>query len=148
MFTREQQLEYCRTCQLRKFSNQKGIICSLTDEKADFIYECADYKRDEIAYKDWEREKEQRKKDELADKTVGLSVIGLKNSFQAGLLILIVAFIAELGYVMGGVGIPFAGWIILFLYLLGLALTIKGIIHFFKRLINRKKAPGDLIDTK
>ncbi|UCS94602.1 hypothetical protein KZP23_06165 [Echinicola marina] len=44
--TKEQQLAYCKSCSLRKMDGEKGLVCSLTSEKADFIHECPDYKYD------------------------------------------------------------------------------------------------------
>lgn len=38
--TREEQLGFCKRCINRSFSSQKGIICSLTSEKADFEEKC------------------------------------------------------------------------------------------------------------
>ncbi|WP_186757199.1 hypothetical protein [Echinicola salinicaeni] len=44
--TKEQRLAYCQSCALRKMDGEKGLVCSLTSEKADFIHECPDYKYD------------------------------------------------------------------------------------------------------
>lgn len=44
---RAHQLEYCKICQHRKFDSQKGIICGLTEAKADFEESCASFEIDE-----------------------------------------------------------------------------------------------------
>ncbi|NVK83195.1 MAG: hypothetical protein HWE21_02675 [Cytophagia bacterium] len=44
--TREEQLDFCRKCKNRKFDNEQGIICRLTDAKADFEDECPSFELD------------------------------------------------------------------------------------------------------
>jgi len=41
--TRQERLEFCKICSKRGFSPQKGIICSLTNDIADFEELCKDY---------------------------------------------------------------------------------------------------------
>ncbi len=41
--TRSEQVAFCRKCTNRKFDNQQGLICRLTDKKADFQDECPDF---------------------------------------------------------------------------------------------------------
>jgi len=41
--TREQHLAFCRNCKNRKFDNEQGLLCGLTDQLADFENECPDY---------------------------------------------------------------------------------------------------------
>ena len=43
---REKQLEYCKKCTKQKFDIQKGIVCSLTNQKADFEDECKNFEID------------------------------------------------------------------------------------------------------
>ena len=43
---RAYQLKFCSICKLRSFDASKGIICSLTQEKAEFLESCKDYKED------------------------------------------------------------------------------------------------------
>jgi len=45
--TREEHLKWCNRCTSRKLELQKGTICSLTNEIADFEGECQDFKLDE-----------------------------------------------------------------------------------------------------
>lgn len=44
--TRREQLTFCRKCTNRKFDQHQGIICRLTDKKADFEDECLDFEID------------------------------------------------------------------------------------------------------
>jgi len=44
--TRDQQLKFCKTCVNRKFEPQSGLICGLTNRKADFETECKSYELD------------------------------------------------------------------------------------------------------
>ena len=41
---RNDQLEFCKICENHKYDNHKGIICSLTNDKADFIETCPSFK--------------------------------------------------------------------------------------------------------
>jgi len=41
---RTKQLEFCKICENQKFDTHKGIICSLTNDKADFIGTCPSFK--------------------------------------------------------------------------------------------------------
>ena len=45
--TRQEQLRYCKTCLKRHFDPRRGIVCTLTDEKAAFDAACPNYDRDE-----------------------------------------------------------------------------------------------------
>jgi hypothetical protein len=45
--TREEQLQLCRVCKNKKMDLQRGIVCSLTNEKADFDKICPNYSPDE-----------------------------------------------------------------------------------------------------
>lgn len=75
MMTRQEQLKYCSTCQLKKFNPQKGIICSLTDDIANFEDTCPDYLVDEkiIALERYKKEsigvkKKKKKKARIPEK--------------------------------------------------------------------------------
>lgn len=46
--TREEQLKFCNVCTHRKNDPHQGIICSLTDEKANFEDHCENYSDDKI----------------------------------------------------------------------------------------------------
>ncbi|HSO88349.1 MAG TPA: hypothetical protein VLQ91_17485, partial [Draconibacterium sp.] len=43
---RTKQLEYCKKCTKQKFDPRQGIICSLTNQKADFESECEHFEID------------------------------------------------------------------------------------------------------
>jgi antitoxin component YwqK of YwqJK toxin-antitoxin module len=45
--TRNEHLKFCKKCQNRKFDPQRGLICNLTDQIADFEGECKDFIHDE-----------------------------------------------------------------------------------------------------
>ena len=44
--TREEQVAVCRMCTNRKMDIEQGILCKITDQKADFIGECKDFTKD------------------------------------------------------------------------------------------------------
>ena len=45
--TRDEHLEWCKKCTNQKLDLQKGIVCGLTDEIADFEEHCKDFNLDE-----------------------------------------------------------------------------------------------------
>ncbi len=45
--TRKESVEYCSLCKNRKMDEEKGLVCGLTNNYADFESECKDFKRDE-----------------------------------------------------------------------------------------------------
>ena len=47
--TRLEQLKFCEVCQHRKMDMRQGLLCGLTDAKADFEGTCARFKSDEKA---------------------------------------------------------------------------------------------------
>ncbi|WP_417612083.1 hypothetical protein [Owenweeksia hongkongensis] len=47
--TRNQHLEFCKVCTLRKMNFKRGLLCSLTGEMADFDPTCPTYVQDEKA---------------------------------------------------------------------------------------------------
>ncbi|WP_462251102.1 DUF4328 domain-containing protein [Ekhidna sp.] len=44
--TREEHLRFCKVCKNKKFDRDKGIVCSLTNEIADFENECPNFLAD------------------------------------------------------------------------------------------------------
>lgn len=47
--TREEHLEFCRVCTNKKLNRKVGLVCSLTDQIADFEMECSNFKKDDLA---------------------------------------------------------------------------------------------------
>ncbi|WP_430817038.1 RDD family protein [Carboxylicivirga sp. RSCT41] len=43
---RQERLKFCKACTLQKFDTQRGIICSLTNNPAEFEVSCTTYKED------------------------------------------------------------------------------------------------------
>ncbi|WP_462319562.1 hypothetical protein [Marinilabilia sp.] len=43
---REKQLRFCKICKNQKFDIKQGIICGLTEQKATFDLECAQFEED------------------------------------------------------------------------------------------------------
>ena len=46
---RSQQLQFCKVCTNRKMDMKQGLLCGLTNQKADFENECASFTKDEKA---------------------------------------------------------------------------------------------------
>lgn len=49
--TREEQVKFCKSCVNRSFASSQGLICKLTNQKADFQFECVNYQLDEVLIK-------------------------------------------------------------------------------------------------
>lgn len=49
--TREEQLKYCKICENKKLDLKQGIICKLTDERADFLFKCDSFVEENIITK-------------------------------------------------------------------------------------------------
>lgn len=45
--TREERLQFCQTCTLRKMDLNQGLICSITGNRAEFEDKCPDFIKDE-----------------------------------------------------------------------------------------------------
>jgi hypothetical protein len=61
---RAQQLQFCKVCKNRKMDFEQGLICSLTEKRADFSIECKDYIEDEVVKRlDHEKEVNLEKSD-------------------------------------------------------------------------------------
>ncbi|MEX1001761.1 MAG: hypothetical protein WDZ35_06565 [Crocinitomicaceae bacterium] len=54
MKTREEQLKSCKICRKRRFLMEKGLVCSLTNEWADFDDNCPEFEIDNVAAKEQE----------------------------------------------------------------------------------------------
>ena len=69
--------DYCPNCNHRKFDPQRGIVCGLTDDKGDFLYDCERFEPNKtyIARKRAEKETQQTAKENSE---------GLKIGFVAG----------------------------------------------------------------
>jgi len=59
---RTKQLEYCKKCTKQKFDSKQGIICSLTNQKADFENECEYFEIDKtnVVFKTEKQEAEKK----------------------------------------------------------------------------------------
>ena len=108
--TREQHLEYCKVCLNRKMNIKVGLVCSLTDEKADFIDTCKDFNLDAI---------EKDKVDAIPTEEVVNSVARLNNGAQWFLWISGLSIINTL--------ILFFGGSVSFIFGLGITQLIEGI---------------------
>ena len=68
MITQDDRHEYCSICSNRVFDKSKGILCGLTNKKADFINECTRFETSEkidridLKNKSWEERKKRSEK--------------------------------------------------------------------------------------
>ncbi len=80
--TTSEPLEWCEKCTLRAFSRDKGIVCSLTNNKPNFVDTCPDFSEDERAAKRIELEKTTKAE---ADKP---SVLGMNSGIGGGIVLI------------------------------------------------------------
>jgi len=95
---RKHQLQYCQQCKHQKFILEKGIVCSLTDEKPLFEKICKDYIEDPIAKRQVEEKQQQTELNEIEEESLGLAAFGIKNGVIAGQLAI---FAAVLWLILG-----------------------------------------------
>jgi len=76
--------ELCKQCVNQKFTMEKGMVCSLTNEKASFIETCKDFIEDPVAKRQFEEKKLQTEIYEIEEESLGLSTFGIKNGVIAG----------------------------------------------------------------
>ena len=56
--TRKEQLAFCKICTNQKFHSQQGIICGLTDARADFEGSCQHFEEDKAKVSEYEKREE------------------------------------------------------------------------------------------
>ena len=130
--TRAEQLKYCQICLNRTFSNQEGIICKLTNQKADFNTQCPTFEKDVDAYYHQKLIEMKRQGSRMPkDYVFGLEKYGIKNGIVAGIALLIIGF----GWFFIGLKYDFIFWYPLILIIVGLFVLVGGI---FNEIIRQK----------
>ncbi len=127
--TREEHLAYCKICLNRKFDPGQGLICALTDRKADFDSQCDDFKTDDIAVDNEIIFAESRKQKVGDDFTFGLNKFGIRNGIVAGILLLC----AGLAWLIGGLSYGILFYYSFILIVFGIIAIIIGLINVLKR---------------
>ena len=122
-------MKFCTNCTKRQFNPQKGLVCSLTEEHADFDIECEHFIENTEMLRDQKLRKELRDAQSKSSDLFGLAKYGIKSELLGGIIFLV----AGLAWLIGG-------WVngIIFFYpfymiLLGVVLTIVGIVKKTKR---------------
>ena len=82
--TREEQVAYCLNCKLRSFDPKKGVLCSLTNDYADFEDICDSFKVDPAAKNRNTKHAERQSEKQLLKDTLGLSTFGVRSVSAAG----------------------------------------------------------------
>ena len=103
--THKERLAYCRICQYRKMSHE-GLICKLTNTKADFEKECSSFVVDEA------------KVQQDGDRQKVLKSIRTKHSKELRMKMLIIVLASV---ILGPIGLFAVGWLVfhLILFLMG-----------------------------
>lgn len=124
---RSDQLKFCKICLNRTFSPKKGVICKLTNSKANFIGSCSDYLEDTKSKNTLEH-KENFKNRIQPDFMFGLDYIGIKNGVTAGFIIIIIGLVwSTIGLLEG------------LIYFRPLAIILFGIIAIIISSINKSR---------
>lgn len=92
--TRKERLEFCKICQKQKFDFKRGIVCSLTNEHADFEKECPSFVLNEKikALDAYKKDIEESKKEKNKIKKVKEKKIRIKEHFLKEDWMLLVGF--------------------------------------------------------
>lgn len=141
---RTEQLKFCSTCVKRSFNPQKGVVCSLTGEHADFENECVDYELDDKVLRA-EMEKERRELEAaLEDNSGGLFNLGIKNGIASGIVLLALG----IGWLIGGLFIDRIFFYPFVLIIAGFVALAKGINTANKKAAAKRKFEEgkDLLD--
>ncbi len=124
--TRAEQLKYCQICLNRTFSKQEGIICKLTNQKADFKTQCTTFEKDVDAYYHQKLFEMRRQESHIPkDYVCGLEKYGIKNGIVAGIVLLIIG----IGWLVIGLKYNFIFWYPLILIIVGLFVLGGGIFN-------------------
>lgn len=116
---------------------KKGLCCSLTSEHAAFEgTECQDLVIDEVAQEKQIQAQKLKAEELIEAKTFGLSRIGIKNQFAAGIVLIALALI----WLIGGLSINILFYYPFVLILIGFVLIIKSSIDKSKTLIKPDKS--------
>ena len=134
MISRQQQLQFCKVCKNRKFSQDLGIVCQLTEQQATFTDSCQDFDKDlHLMQVNQIRREEGRKRRLKSDFTFGLDNFGIKNGIVAGILLVIVG----LAWLLVGLTYNRIFYYTFVLILMGVTAIIIGIINGLKRKADR-----------
>jgi uncharacterized membrane protein (DUF106 family) len=131
-------LRFCKQCTLSKFDRNKGIICSLTSEHANFENNCSDYQVDEKEKTHLEWRLEQEKQRKIEDDSMGLHKIGITNPVYVSITVIILA----ITWIFIGIFFLEGIFIIpIIVFFVGVGIVIKG-------LMKKKKIKnlGDILD--
>lgn len=92
--TRKERLEFCKVCQKKNFDAKRGIVCSLTNEYADFEAECANFELDEKikALDSFKKDIEDSKKQKRIKTKVKQKKIRVKEQFTVNDWLLLAGF--------------------------------------------------------
>lgn len=133
---RKERLEYCNKCTKRSFDRNKGVVCSLTNEHADFNLTCEFFTEDEKVISKIEEQNKIKAAEKLDKETYGLSSLGITNLVTVGIIIIILSIIIQVAkiYYMNRISIYS-----LIFFVVGIITISKGIQR------NKKKSESDNI---
>ncbi|RZT91752.1 rhomboid protease GluP [Ancylomarina subtilis] len=100
--TREERVKFCKVCDKSKFDTRQGIVCGLTNAKADFEEECPDFtgNNEEV----YVYQPPEAKKGLLAEKTIGFfELLTPKPGFFMSPIIIIFCVLVFISMVLSGV---------------------------------------------
>lgn len=124
--TREQYVSYCEVCELKAFSPQLGLVCSLTKEHPNFEHKCDSLKTNETLKAQAQQDNERREAIFKADETLGLNRIGVENKVQAGIVIGGVALLSILATII--IWAVISLWSVVLL-IIGISVMVLGFVE-------------------
>ena len=140
MLHRSQHLQFCSVCKNRKETPDLGIVCQLTDKWADFEDSCEHFEKDAAVMEaNLIRRKHIRKEKMKSDFVFGLDVIGIKNGFVAGTLLLLIGIV----WLVIGLNAGYIFWYPAILIVMGVTAYIIAIFNSIRRSIERDQSSYD-----
>lgn len=120
--TRQEQLAFCKICHNKQMSSE-GLICSLTNKKADFELSCKDFDLNEK-----EQAKRARRELELENTEEGFfseEQKGIKSGVLGGLVMILISVV----WFFGGLAADIIFYYPPILFCIGVFALIKGAIE-------------------
>ncbi|MDN5203791.1 hypothetical protein QQ008_20540 [Fulvivirgaceae bacterium BMA10] len=125
MLTLQEQLKFCRTCQKRQLDPQRGIVCSLTNEKPTFTDNCPNYQIDSSeAQRLASVEQEAIAAEKESNDFFSPEKKGIKMGVVGGVIMMIIALVWF-----------FLGWQAGYIYFYPPVLFVIGIYAFFRGIV-------------
>lgn len=143
MLTRQEYVAICETCVKHKGDFKRGIVCSLTDDYANFDTTCPHYEKDELAVKRIARMKQHIQSESASTSGVFEAEAKMLNSGLWGGILMIVGGIV---WLIVGLAINRIFFYPFFLIIAGIVVLVKAANKQVKK--TQRRNTSDVLDDK